>query len=84
MKYLGIRLLLILVYWQLSLELTAQGSAPQRTNPIPIHFVPQKIASESFESVGVFDVNGDSKPDLVSGSFWYEGPSFVKRHYIGE
>jgi hypothetical protein len=84
MNYWGIRLFIILGYWPLSLELRAQGSSPQGTKPISIHFVPQKIASKSFESVGVFDVNGDSKPDLVSGSFWFEGPSFVKPHFIGD
>lgn len=42
------------------------------------------IAAESFESAGVFDVNGDGKPDIVSGAFWYEGPDFTKRHFIGK
>jgi hypothetical protein len=41
------------------------------------------IAAESFESVGVFDVDKDGKPDLVSGSYWYQGPDFLKRFYIG-
>ncbi|OZI10169.1 hypothetical protein BWI93_00105 [Siphonobacter sp. BAB-5385] len=47
-------------------------------------FREQKIAAERYESVGVFDVNGDKKPDLVSGAWWYEGPEFKKRHFIGE
>ena len=37
---------------------------------------------ESYESVGVFDVDGDDTLDLVSGAFWYEGPDFVARHFI--
>ncbi len=41
------------------------------------------IASESFESVGVADINGDGIPDLMSGSFWYQGPDFLVSHYIG-
>jgi hypothetical protein len=48
-----------------------------------IHFRKQMIAAESFESVGVFDVNNDGNLDIVSGAFWYEGPDFIKRHYIG-
>ena len=48
-----------------------------------VKFKKQMIASESFESVGVFDVNNDGHPDIVSGSFWYEGPGFVQRHFIG-
>lgn len=46
-------------------------------------FHKQMIAAESFESVGVFDVNNDGNPDIVSGDFWYEGPVFIKRHFIG-
>ena len=42
------------------------------------------IAAESAESVGVFDVNGDGNLDIVSGSFWYEGPSYVKHHFISQ
>ncbi|MGB4401113.1 MAG: hypothetical protein WBJ10_17205, partial [Daejeonella sp.] len=44
----------------------------------------QMIAAESAESAGVFDVNGDDFLDIVSGSYWYEGPSFLKRHIIGQ
>jgi hypothetical protein len=48
----------------------------------PIHFEKKQIASESYESVGVFDVNGDGKPDIISGAFWYEGPDFLNRYFI--
>jgi len=47
-------------------------------------FRKQMIASESAESAGVFDVNGDKVPDIVSGSYWYEGPAYQKRHLIGQ
>jgi FG-GAP-like repeat len=50
----------------------------------PLQFRKQLVAYESFESVGVFDVNNDRQPDIVSGAFWYEAPGFVRRHYIGE
>lgn len=49
-----------------------------------VKFQKQMIAAESFESVGVFDVNNDGNTDIVSGDFWYEGPGFVKRHFIGQ
>ncbi len=53
--------------------------------PIPeLKFRKQMIAAESSESAGVFDVNGDHVLDIVSGSYWYEGPSFLKRHLIGQ
>lgn len=43
----------------------------------------QRIADERYETAGVFDVNGDGVPDIVSGAWWYEGPSFTRRHRIG-
>ncbi len=51
--------------------------------PGELKFRKQMIAAESYESVGVFDVNGDQQLDIVSGSYWYEGPGFLKRHLIG-
>jgi hypothetical protein len=50
----------------------------------PLHFTKMKVSSETYESVGVFDVNGDGHPDLVSGAFWYQGPKFIQRHLITE
>lgn len=41
------------------------------------------IADETYESAGVFDVNGDGVPDVVSGAFWYQGPDFRRKHFIG-
>lgn len=50
----------------------------------PIRFSKKQLASESYESVGVFDVNNDQVLDIVSGGFWYEGPDFRVRHSVGE
>jgi len=77
-KPLSLGILLSLSY---SLSVNVQN---QEGNPKPIQFKKQQIASESYESVGVFDVNGDGKPDIVSGAFWYEGPEFLNRYFIGE
>jgi hypothetical protein len=41
------------------------------------------VAAEAFESVAVLDVDGDGTLDLLSGSFWYKGPDFVSRKFIG-
>lgn len=49
----------------------------------PLKFSKQQIASEAYETVGVFDVDNDGKLDLVSGAYWYKGPDFQARHYIG-
>lgn len=48
-----------------------------------IGFDKRDVAFESFESVAVFDVNNDGIDDIVSGPFWFEGPEYVNRHYIG-
>lgn len=61
----------------------AQGEANQPMAK-PLAFRQQTIAFESFESVGVFDVDADDTLDIISGSFWYEGPAFSKRHLIKE
>ena len=49
-----------------------------------LRFRQQLIAAESAESVGVFDVNGDHILDIVSGSYWYQGPLFLKRNLIAQ
>lgn len=49
-----------------------------------IAFEKKLIAFESFESVGIIDVDTDGIPDLVSGSFWYRGPEFLDRSLIGQ
>lgn len=59
------------------------GHVPEENSTPPIRFTKKKIASESYESVGVFDVNNDKVPDIVSGGFWYEGPEYRIRQAIG-
>ena len=54
-------------------------TAPEPTLQFNRYFV----AAESYESVGVFDVDKNDTLDLVSGDFWYEGPLFRRRHLIG-
>ena len=54
-----------------------------------ITFTPYFVAAESFESVGVIDVNNDGKPDLVSGDFYYlnggdDKNIFRKRFRLGD
>lgn len=50
---------------------------------MPVKFRKVWIADETYESAGVFDVNNDGVLDIVSGAFWYEGPDFKKKHFIG-
>lgn len=51
---------------------------------MPLKWKKQWIADECYESAGVFDVDGDGIPDIVSGGFWYKGPDFRSKFAIGE
>ena len=63
---------------------TLQSCAQTSSSPpvSRIQFTEKKIASEAYESAGVMDVNGDGVSDIVSGSFWYQGPEFRDRSFI--
>ena len=76
--------MLILLFCSLSFtEGYAQTESSQASGR-SLRFQKRMLSYESFESAGVFDVNGDGKPDIVSGAFWYEGPDFTTRHMIGD
>jgi hypothetical protein len=51
---------------------------------MPIKWKKTLVALERFESAGAFDVNGDGKPNLVSGAYWYETSDIKTQHTIGE
>ena len=51
---------------------------------MPVRFRKHLIANERFESAGVFDVNGDGQPNIVSGAYWYDEPDIRTRHPVGE
>lgn len=50
---------------------------------MPVKWRRAWIADEGYESAGVFDVDGDGIPDIVSGAFWYKGPDFRKKVFMG-
>lgn len=56
----------------------------QSTKPASsLNFRKQHIASEAFESANVFDIDKDGVLDIFSGSFWYKGPDFIRRSFVG-
>lgn len=50
---------------------------------MPLKWTKRLISPETFESAGVFDVDGDGHLDIVSGQFWYPGPDFIQREPVG-
>ncbi len=50
---------------------------------MPLKFRKQLIADERYESAGVFDVDNDGVPDIVSGAYWYKGPDFKQAFKVG-
>ncbi len=62
-----------------SVVAVAGGLAAQRDNPVrgadaPAPFTLHRIGTDHAEGVTVFDVNGDGRPDITSGAYWYENP----------
>lgn len=37
-----------------------------------------------YEAAGAWDVNNDGDLDIVSGEYWWPGPKFTEKHFIGE
>jgi hypothetical protein len=53
------------------------------TRPADIAFRTQMIDPGYSETAAVADINKDGKPDIVSGEFWYEAPTW-RKHRIRE
>jgi len=51
---------------------------------MPVKWNKRLIATERYESAGVFDVNTNGVLDIVCGDYWYEGPAFTQRHIIAD
>ncbi len=46
----------------------APGNVPQGT------FLVHRLGTDHAEGITTLDMNGDGRPDLVSGAYWYENP----------
>jgi hypothetical protein len=51
------------------------------TRPDDIPFERHMLDPGSSEPAAVADINGDGKPDIVSGEYWYEGPKWTKHRF---
>ena len=66
-----------------SLIVTASLAAAASSNAEtpPVEFERQQLSEHYWSEGASFgDVNRDGVPDAVSGPFWWEGPTFKKRH----
>src|SRR5947209_6006039 len=56
------------------------GNIPQ------LSFFAHRLGTDHAEGIATLDMNGDGRPDIVSGAYWYENPgptggSWKRRHY---
>jgi FG-GAP-like repeat len=59
----------------------AGGLAWTLSRPDEIPFEKHTLDLGSNEACAVADVNGDGKPDIISGENWYEGPRWIKHKF---
>lgn len=70
---------------RVTLAAAATGAAAMviwaASRPADIPFEKHTLDLGANESCAVADVNGDGKPDIISGENWYEGPKWKKHHF---
>ena len=42
----------------------------------------QELHQDRNEGIAIADYNGDGRPDISAGEFWYEGPGFTKQRQL--
>ena len=64
-----------------SLAGCASGAVGSSRKPALHSFAKQQLTDEFWSEGACFaDINRDGVTDVVSGPFWYEGPTFATRH----
>ncbi len=39
-----------------------------------VSFIPHRLGTDHAEGITMIDMNGDGRPDILSGAYWYENP----------
>jgi hypothetical protein len=50
------------------------STEPQGAPARPILFTSHRLGVDHAESAAIMDMNGDGRPDITSGAYWYENP----------
>ena len=66
---LALAMILGVVYAQLN-EVRGNGPGGQPQTTFFVH----RLGSEHAEGITTLDMNGDGRPDILSGAYWYENP----------
>ena len=70
-------------HWALPQPAQTKGAVTPTSRRADI-FLSHRIGTDHAESLSVLDMNGDGRPDIVSGAYWYENPGALgavwKRH----
>src|ERR1051326_1994522 len=61
--------------------IVAAGILWAASRPQDILFARLMIDPGASEPAAVADINGDGKPDIVSGENWYEAPRWIKHRF---
>ncbi len=55
-------------------EIRIQHPGPEPDGSPRLPFLAHRLGTDHAEGISLLDMNGDGRPDLLSGAYWYENP----------